>query len=88
MSVEQTLCSREPPAHGSQQGRVEEQVHGDANGGTGRRDPIASLRARRMGALPSLDRHIEMTCGVGHGSQKRQIGSVSGVLASASMRSA
>ena len=75
MSVEQTLRPREPPAHGSQQGRIEEQVHGDANGGTSRRDTIASLHARRMGALPGLDRLVEMTRGVGHAGQKRQVGS-------------
>ena len=64
-TFEKPLRSRQPAAHRCHQGSVEEQVHRDANGCTCGRDLVTGLHARRVGALPRLDGHIEMAGRVG-----------------------
>jgi hypothetical protein len=75
ISVEQVLGPLEPRPYWSQQRRVEEQVHGHTNGGSRGRETIAGLNARRIRALPRVDGHIQMTRGVCHTREKRQVDS-------------
>jgi hypothetical protein len=65
LALEQPLRSSQPPADRSHQGRIEEQVHCDANRGSCRRDPVAGLQKRPMSAFRSLDAHIEVACCIG-----------------------
>ena len=74
VTFEQPLRACQPAAHRRHQRGVEEQVHRHTNGRTCGRDLIASLDAGRVGALPRLDGHIEMTGRVGDLAQHRQIG--------------
>ena len=65
LTFEQPLRPCQPAAHRRHEGGVEEQVHGDTNGGAGRRHLVTGLQARGMGALPRLDGHIELAGRVG-----------------------
>ena len=71
VAFEQPLSARQPAAHGCHQRGVEEQVHRQTDGRTGGRDLIARLHAGRVGAFPSVDRHIEITGRVGDLAQQR-----------------
>jgi len=64
-TLEKPVRSCQPAAHRCHERSVEEQVQRDANGRTGGRDLVTGLHARRVGALPRLDGHIEMAGGVG-----------------------
>jgi hypothetical protein len=72
--VEQPLGSRQPAAHRRHQRGVQEEVHRDANGSAGRPDRVAGLDAQRVGALPRLDRHVEVAGRVGDLGEQWQLG--------------
>ena len=74
LTLEQPLRSCQPTAHGRHQGRVEQQMHRDPHGCASRGDPITGLRARRVGAFPGIDRHVDVASGVGHLAEHRQVG--------------
>jgi hypothetical protein len=71
---EKSVRSREPCPHGGHESHIEQQVHGDANGGTSCGQVIASLHARSVDSLPCLDRHIEMACCIRRPSQQGEVG--------------
>jgi hypothetical protein len=72
-AFEQALGAGKPPADRREQGGVEQQVHGHAHGGSRGGQVITGLHARRVGAFPGVDGHIEMPGGVGDSSQQRQV---------------
>jgi hypothetical protein len=74
LTLEKPFRSRQPAAHRRHQGGIQKQVHSDAEGSPRRRDPVASLYARRVCALPRLDGHVEMARSVGDLAENRKIG--------------
>ena len=73
LTFEKPFCPCQPAPHRCHQSRIEEQVHRDSNGGTCGRHQFTGLQVRRMGALPRLDRRVEVAGRVRDLAEHRQI---------------
>jgi len=71
--VKELLGASEPSAHGRHQGRVEQQMHRDANSRRGGHDLIAGFEELRVCPLPRLDGDVEMPRAVRRIREYRQI---------------
>jgi hypothetical protein len=80
LTFEKTFCSCQPAPHRCHQGRIEEQVHRDPNGGTCGRRRLTGLYVSRMGALPRLDRRVEVAGRVRDLAKHRQISGRQGAV--------
>jgi hypothetical protein len=70
-AVEQPVRPRQPAPHRRHEGGVDEQVHRDASGSTGRRGLLPGEEARRVSALPGLDGHVEVAGRIGDLAERR-----------------
>ena len=60
MTLEKPLRSCQPAAHRCHEGSVEKHVHRDADRRACSRHVVTGVHARRVGALPRLDGHVEV----------------------------
>jgi hypothetical protein len=74
MTLEQALSARQPPTDWRHEGRIEEQMHGDADRGARPGHVIAGPHGFRVGPFPRLDRDVEMTGRIGNVSEECKIG--------------